>query len=130
MFTSLDISDYLNKISVSDFMKNFLIIFREPDGRKIPHTPEEKQLHQQKWKSWFEKWGKEGRLTGGSGLTLNGSIIKGQNPEVINDIHKVDTEIIGGFLLLKAKDLDEAVSITRSCPIFEFDGYAEVREMQ
>lgn len=111
-------------------MKNFIVIFREPDGRTHQHTPEEIQQHQQNWKAWFEKWGKEGKLNGGGGLTLNGKILKGKPIEVADDIHKVGTEIVGGFLLLKANDLSEATDIMQSCPIFEFDGYAEIREMQ
>ncbi|MDH7461011.1 YciI family protein [Chitinophagaceae bacterium 26-R-25] len=109
-------------------MQNFLILFREPDGRLDEHSAEEIVVHQSNWKTWLAKWGE--RLNGGNSLTLNGKMIKGRNSEVINDIHKVGTEIVGGFLLLKAENLDEAVSIVQSCPIFEFDGYAEVRELR
>ena len=111
-------------------MKKFIVLFREPDGRVEPHTEDEIKRHQLNWKNWFEKWGQEGKLDGGSGLTLKGKIIKGIDGRISDGIHKVGTEIVGGFLLLKAIDLDEATEITRSCPIFEFDGYAEVRELQ
>ncbi|MNL80742.1 hypothetical protein D3C87_2076680 [compost metagenome] len=50
--------------------------------------------------------------------------------KISEGIHHVGTEIVGGFLLLKAEDLDEATAIAASCPIYEFDGYSEVREMQ
>lgn len=110
-------------------MKNFIVIFREPDGRTLEHSQEEISTHQTNWKNWFEKWGKEGHLNGGSGLTLNGKII-GTDGTVSHTIHQVGTEIVGGFLLLKANDIDQATTIAASCPIFEFGGYAEVREMQ
>ena len=54
-------------------------------------------------------------------------MIKGPNAEVIDDIHKVGTEIVGGYLLLQANNLDEAVEIARELPVYEFNGYAEVR---
>lgn len=111
-------------------MKNFIVLFREPDGRTVQHTPEAVQEHRQHWQAWFEKWGQEGRLNGGSGLTLNGALLKGNPATVTNDIHKTGTEIVGGFVLLKADDLQYAIAIMQSCPIFEFDGYAEIREMQ
>lgn len=38
-------------------------------------------------------------------------------------------DFIGGFLLLKAEDLKEAVSIIQTSPIYESNGYAEIREM-
>jgi hypothetical protein len=55
-------------------VKNYIVLFREPDGRVLPHPQEE--------------------------------------------------------IARKAGSLDEAASIKCSCPIYEFGGYAEVREMQ
>lgn len=111
-------------------MKNFIVIFREPDGRTLQHSQEEVNLHQQHWKKWFEEWGKAGNLKGGSGLSLNGKLIHGSDREITDQIHRAGTEIVGGFLLLQANDLEQATEIASSCPIFEFGGYAEVREMQ
>ena len=38
-------------------------------------------------------------------------------------------EIVGGYVVLEAKDLDDAVAISKDCPIFEFGGTTEVREI-
>ena len=111
-------------------MKNFLVLFREPDGRSGEHTEEAIRQHQENWKEWWGRWAKEGKLAGGTGLTLNGITVMGKEGPLVRDIHKAGTEIVGGFLLLKADDLEEAAKIVQSCPIFEFGGYAEVREMQ
>jgi hypothetical protein len=54
-------------------------------------------------------------------------MVKGYDADIIDDIHKVGTEIVGGYLLIQAEDLDNAVEITRELPVYEFDGYAEVR---
>jgi len=107
-------------------MKNYLVLFREPDGRMQPHSEADIARHQQNWKIWMNRWAVH--LAGGSGLTLNGKLIK--EGKVSEGVHKVGTEIVGGFLLLKAESLEEAVGIAETCPIYEFDGYAEVREMQ
>lgn len=109
-------------------MKNYIVIFREPDGRLDAHTEAEIAAHRENWGRWFAEWGAKGKLAGGSGLTLNGRIIN--DGKISEGIHHVGTEIVGGFLLLKAEDLDEATAIAASCPIYEFEGYAEVREMQ
>ncbi|MEO6960678.1 MAG: YciI family protein [Puia sp.] len=111
-------------------MKNFIIIFREPDGRTTEHSETEIKEHSHRWEIWLNKWKKEGKLKSGSGLTLNGTMIRGADRKMTNGIHKVGTEIVGGFLLLEASNLMEATAIAASCPIFEFDGYAEVREMR
>lgn len=110
-------------------MKNYIVLFREPDGRTMPHSEADITRHRENWAAWFGKWGAKGNLAGGSGLSLEGKIIKGEG-QVSVGIHRVGTEIVGGFLLLKAGSLEEAVGIAETCPIYEFDGYAEVREMQ
>ena len=112
-------------------MKTYLVLFREPDGRAQPHPEADIARHRANWKTWLEEWSGKDHIAGGSGLTLEGSIIRGNNGDhIANGIHQVGTEIVGGFLLLKAASLHEATAIAASCPIFEFDGYAEVRELQ
>ena len=110
-------------------MKDYIALFREPDGREEPHSPEEISRHRVNWSNWFADWNEKGRISGGSGLTLQGRILFG-NEDVVEEIHRNGKEIVGGFLLLKAESLDEATLILQACPIFEFGGYAEVRELQ
>jgi len=109
-------------------MRNFIVILREPDGRLEQHAENKVREHRQHIGEWFQKYIQSGNVVGGSALTLVGKQIKGANADIVNDIHKVGTEIVGGFILLNAKDLDEAVFIMQSCPVFEFGGYAEIRE--
>jgi hypothetical protein len=109
-------------------MKNFIVILREPDGRTEQHAESEIREHRQHIGEWFQKYKQSGNVLGGSALALEGKQVKGTNGDITNDIHKVGTEIVGGFILLNAKDLDEAVFIMQTCPIYEFGGYAEIRE--
>ncbi|MFP7658141.1 YciI family protein [Chryseobacterium proteolyticum] len=111
-------------------MKKFIVLFREPDGRTIQHPNDDIKAHQENWKNWFSTWGQKGKLEGGSGLTLEGRMIKDNGNTVTNEIYKNHHEIVGGYLLLKCTDFDEAVEIMKTCPIYEFDGYAEIRELQ
>lgn len=111
-------------------MKKFIVFFREPDGRTIHHDSEAIKSHQEKWKNWFVSWGAKGTLDRGSGLTLNGRLVMDKGNTVVDGIYQNGTEIIGGYLLLNATDLDDAASIVKTCPVFDFDGYAEIRELQ
>ncbi|WP_332369613.1 YciI family protein [Spirosoma telluris] len=36
-------------------------------------------------------------------------------------------EIVGGYLILTAANVDEAVDLAQGCPLFETDGTVEVR---
>lgn len=110
-------------------MKDFIVILREPDGRNDEHAEQEIKEHRAHMGEWFQSKIKSGNVTGGSALTLKGVQIKGRNADVVNDIHKVGTEIVGGYILLKAKDWDDAIEIMRSFPVYEFDGYVEIREL-
>lgn len=111
-------------------MKKFIVLVREPDGRVNEPSAEDQQAHRSNWNNWFNKYGKAGNFLGGSALSLRGKIIKGPDAQVIDEIYKAGTEIVGGYLLIQAEGLNEAVEIAREIPVFEVDGYLEVRELQ
>lgn len=108
----------------------FLVLFREPNGRAEAHDPVFAQQHQQHWQDWFAKYDQLGKLAGGQALTLEGQVLHRAEEPAQPGPHRVGTEIVGGYLLLKATDLEEATSIIRECPIFEAGGYAEIRPVQ
>jgi len=105
-----------------------MVIFREPDGRMDVHTTEDTLQHQFKVKTWMESLSKNGNLSGGRALTLNGSVVD-TNGNVRDDIYKVGKEIVGGYLLLKSNDLRQATELIKTCPILERGGFAEIREV-
>lgn len=109
-------------------MKDFMVIFREPDGRTDVHSEDDNQSHQLKVKGWMDSLIKSGNLSGGRALTLNGKIID-TNGQVRNDIYKVGKEIVGGYILLMSDDIDQATEFIKKCPILERGGFAEVREI-
>jgi hypothetical protein len=39
-------------------------------------------------------------------------------------------EMVGGYLIVNAKDINEAVEISKGCPIFLENGKVEVRPVQ
>jgi hypothetical protein len=109
-------------------MKDFLVIFREPDGRENVHSEEDNRQHQQKVRGWMDWLVKNGNLSGGRALTLNGNVVT-TDRHVKNDIYKVGKEIVGGYILLKSDNLDQATEFIKQCPILERGGFAEVREV-
>ena len=60
-----------------------------------------------------------------SGKQVNGS------KKVVTDGPFIEAkEMVGGFIVVNAKDINEAVEISKGCPIFEMDGKVEVRPVQ
>jgi len=39
-------------------------------------------------------------------------------------------ELVGGYLIINASNINEAVEISKGCPIFKEDGKLEVRQIQ
>ena len=112
-------------------MKEFLLLFRGGDARRIDQqkSPELWEQHIMKWKEWVEKLTKEGRFTGGQPLTRDGKVLWGTAKKITDGPYVEGKEIVGGYLLIKAGDYDEAIEISKGCPIFEYDGIVEVREI-
>jgi len=111
-------------------MKKFIVLLREPDGRTGKPEEQVQKSQAAKWHEWFEKHRQSGNFIGGSALSLNGKMIKGIDAEVVNEIHRIGTEIVGGYLLVQANNIDEAVEIARGLPVYQVGGYAEVRELR
>jgi len=110
-------------------MKEYLFFFRGGlDFRTA--SPETLQKATQKWQIWLDRLAKQGKLaSAGSRLTPIGSVIRGEKKQVFEGPYVEGKEIVGGFIAVKAEDLREAVEIGKECPIFDYGGSTEVREV-
>jgi hypothetical protein len=107
-------------------MKEFVLLFRHSfDGRNP--SPEEMQVETKKWKDWISGIVAQDKLvSGGSRLTLEGKVLKGSG--IITDGPFVEIkEKLGGFIVVKAEDLEEATTLAHGCPVLEQKGSVEVR---
>jgi len=110
-------------------MSEFLYLFRGGDVREAGASPDRMQEHMGKWMKWMEDLGRQGKLSGGLPLKNEGKTV--QSRGVVTDGPFAEgKEIVGGYLIVKANDLNEAAEISKGCPIFEFNGTVEVREIQ
>jgi hypothetical protein len=111
-------------------MKEFLLLFRGTGG-EMGGSPDEKQAHMQRWMEWMGALGKDGKLVGAQPLNGTGKQVKGNGKLVTDGPFMEGKEMVGGYLICKAANYDEAVEISKGCPILEFDsGIVEVREIQ
>ena len=56
--------------------------------------------------------------------------MKGSKKAVTDGPFAEAKDIIGGFTLIEARDLDHAVELSKGCPILEVDGAVEVRPIR
>ena len=110
-------------------MSNFLYLFRGGDARRVQQSPEEMQEHMQKWGMWMGNLKEKGQLVDGLPLGSGGKVVEKAGEIITDGPFAEGAEIVGGYLIVTANDLDGAVEISKGCPIFEHEGTVEVREI-
>src|ERR1700748_2000840 len=110
-------------------MKEYLFFFR--GGLDFSQaSPEQLQQVLMNWKNWTEELSKKGIYGGGERLTRNdAAVVKGNTRQVIDGPYAESKEIVGGYISIKAENLQQAIEISKGCPIFNFDGNVEIREV-
>ena len=109
-------------------MEKFMYLFR--GGMAAERAENVPQEHMQKWMKWMQSLGQKGILVGGEPLQPVGKQVNGTNKTVTDGPFIEAKELVGGYLIVNANNLDEAVEISKGCPIFEEDGKLEVRPIQ
>ncbi len=109
-------------------MKDFMLIFKGPDYSQRGLSPEEIQAQMGKWFAWVEKLQKANRFVGGEALMPKGKTVTAVG--AVTDGPFAETkELVGGYFIVKAKDIDDAISLTVDFPDFETENVVEVREV-
>ena len=107
-------------------MSEFLFLYR--GGNEAGRSPERMQQMMQKWMAWMKELGAKGHLKDqGHPLERTGKLVKGQKKVVTDGPYAETKDIVGGYTLIEARDLDQATELSKGCPIFENDGQVEVR---
>ena len=106
-------------------MSEFVYLYR---GGQMNRSPEAMQQTMQKWMAWMKEMGEKGQLkNAGHPLERTGKVVKGKQKTVVDGPFAEAKDIIGGYSLIEAKDIAQAVEISLGCPIFESGGMVEVR---
>jgi hypothetical protein len=109
-------------------MGEFTYLFR---GRDTTASPEQMQKTMEKWVVWFKELGAKGHLKDtGHPLEHTGKVVKGKQKIVNDGPYAEAKDVVGGYIVIEAKDLLHAVEISKGCPILEAGGSVEVRPIQ
>lgn len=91
------------------------------------------QLQRQieRYMRWIEKLRSEGQFVAGEPLAETGKVLSGKNGSTVTDGPFAESkEEVGGYFIIRARDLDSAVELSKGCPIFANNGTVEVRPIQ
>ena len=107
-----------------------MFLFRGGDGKTLQQSPEKWQEHMQKWMKWMGDLNQKGTFLGAQPLNQSGKVVTGNKKVITDGPFMEGKEMVGGYLMCKARTYDEALEIAKGCPILEFDdGMVEVREI-
>ena len=105
----------------------YLFLFRGSQlGQGL--SPEQLQKTVDQFMAWFERLKQEGKVKAGQPLERSGKLVSGKGGRTVADGPFAESkEAIGGYFLLQADDLEEAVAIAKQCPTLEYGFTVEVR---
>ncbi|WP_343691638.1 YciI family protein [Chitinophaga sp.] len=110
-------------------MNEFLLIFRRDNSKEAQPSPAALQASIKPWQVWLEKLAADGALVShGNRLQPEGAVIKAG--KIVTDGPYPDIkEAIGGFVVIRATDLQAATEIGKDCPVLNapWNGSVEVR---
>lgn len=108
-------------------MQEFMLIFRQPSYDYSNVSPREMQTLTKKWQDWVGGIASQGKLSGtGMRLATEGKVLKPGG--VITDGPFVEIrERLGSFMVVKAANIEEALTLAHGCPALDADGSVEVR---
>jgi hypothetical protein len=85
----------------------------------------------QKWMNWLKALGEQGYIKNiGAPLEAGGRVVKGKPGAYTDGPFAEAKDVIGGFTLIQAKDIHQATELSKGCPVFEQNGYVEVRPVR
>ena len=110
-------------------MKDFALLFRQPDYDYSNVSPKEMETLTRKWQDWIGNITSKGRLTNnGIRLTMEGKVLRAGG--VITDGPFVEIrERLGSFIVIKAENLEEATTLAHGCPALDAGGSVEIRPL-
>lgn len=109
-------------------MQEFMMLFRHAPVEGYLPSPEEIQASIKQWQNWIGDIAAQGKFASTNQLGFEGKTVK--PGKVVTDGPYAELkEIVGGYIIVKATNLDEAVKMAHNCPILAIGGHVEVRNI-
>jgi hypothetical protein len=109
-------------------MTEFTFLFR---GRDYSGSPKQMQEYMMQWMAWFKSIEASGNMKDpGHPLEKEGKVVRGKQKTINDGPFAEAKDLVAGFIVVLAKDLNHAAEIASGCPILEVGGSVEVRQNQ
>jgi hypothetical protein len=113
-------------------MDQYILIFRHQDGQKLA-SPEQIQIWMKQTMDWIGGIAAQNKFVAGNGLPFDEAKVvmtKDSKSVVTNGPFGDIKETIGGYIIVKADSVDEAVEFAKGSPVLQGEGNSvEVRRI-
>lgn len=111
-------------------MAKFLFIYRSKTDTNVEEfSPEMMQQVMQEWNEWIGKGFQAGwLLDAGDALKAEGKVVNSAR-RITDGPFAEAKEIVGGYSIVQAKDVQAACDLAKTCPALSGDGSVEIREL-
>lgn len=107
-------------------MSQFMFIYRDSQDPSAL-SPEEMQADMETWVSWINQAVEAGWMTQPGEALEPGNAATVRKRGVTDGPMIESKEVVGGFSIVEAQDLDAATKLAQSCPAVASGGCVEVR---
>ena len=105
-------------------MSEFLYLYR--GGEKMT-SPAAMQEQMQRWVAWLKDLAEKGHVKSpGHPLESTGKLVSGKS-KTVTDGPFAEKDLVGGYTVIEASEISQAVELAKGCPIFLHGGCVEVR---
>src|SRR5688572_11077347 len=102
-------------------MDEFMLIFRHENATdKV--SPEQMQVWMQQTMDWIGGIAAQNKYVSGNGLPFEGARVVHHNNVVTNGPFGDIKETLGGYIIVKAENFDEAVAFAKGSPVLQGPG--------
>src|SRR5574337_832983 len=113
-------------------MDEFMLIFRHQDGKKVA-SPEQMQTWMKQTMDWIGGIAAQNKFVLGNGLLFDDASVvmtKNGKPLVTNGPFGDIKETLGGYVIVKADSVEEAIGFAKGSPVLQGEGNSvEVRRI-
>lgn len=110
-------------------MSEFIYLYRTSDAdRRAAMSPESRQQSMQAWLEWMRSLEAKGHIKNpGNPLGTEGRVVRGRAKTVTDGPFVEIKDLVLGYTVIEAKDIDQAVALASGCPMLAGEGSVEVR---
>lgn len=105
-----------------------MMIFRNEYNPAFTPTPEQLQASIKQWQDWIGGIAAQGKFSSTNRLGFDGKTLKA-NGVIADGPYAEVKEIIGGYIIVKATNIDDAIKLAEGCPILSIGGHVEIRNV-